>query len=114
MRLELTSCFQKVLVVFERVVSLTYFHSRISNLQCGIRYQRHSAAQHLATGKINVLLNGFNFQASSSPYVLCREPMFLTQVTESQNHTMTEVGRYLCGLSSPTPLTKQGHVQQAA
>jgi len=34
--------------------------------------------------------------------------------TESQNHRMVEVGRDLCGSSSPTPLPKQGHLQQAA
>jgi len=35
-------------------------------------------------------------------------------VTESQNHRMVGVGRDLCGSSSPTPLLKQGHLQQAA
>jgi len=34
--------------------------------------------------------------------------------TESQNHRMVGVGRDLCGSSSPTPLPKQGHLQQAA
>jgi len=33
--------------------------------------------------------------------------------TESQNHRMFRVGRDLCGSSSPTPLLKQGHLQQA-
>ena len=32
----------------------------------------------------------------------------------SQNHRMFGVGKDLCGSSSPTPLTKQGHLQQAA
>ena len=32
----------------------------------------------------------------------------------SQNHRMVGVGRDLCGSSSPTPLTKQAHPQQAA
>ena len=32
----------------------------------------------------------------------------------SQNHRVTEVGRDLCGSSSPTLLPKQGHLQQAA
>jgi len=32
----------------------------------------------------------------------------------SQNHRMVGVGRDLSGLSSPTPLPKQGHLQQAA
>ena len=32
----------------------------------------------------------------------------------SQNHRMVGVGRDLWGSSSPTPLTKQGHLQQAA
>jgi len=36
------------------------------------------------------------------------------RITESQNHRMVEVGRDLCGSSSPTPLPKQGHLQQAA
>ena len=34
--------------------------------------------------------------------------------TESQNHRMFRVGRDLCGSSSPTPLPKKGHLQQAA
>jgi len=34
--------------------------------------------------------------------------------TESQNHRIAGVGRDLCGSSSPTPLPKQGHPQQAA
>ena len=32
----------------------------------------------------------------------------------SQNHRMVGVGGDLCGSSSPTPLPKQGHLQQAA
>jgi len=32
----------------------------------------------------------------------------------SQNHRMVGVGRDLCGSCSPTPLPKQGHLQQAA
>jgi len=32
---------------------------------------------------------------------------------ESQNRRMVGVGRDLCGSSSPTPLPKQGHLQQA-
>jgi len=36
------------------------------------------------------------------------------RITESQNHRMFEVGRHLCGSSSPTLLPKQGHLQQAA
>ena len=32
----------------------------------------------------------------------------------SQNHWMVRVGRDLCGSSSPTPLPKQGHLQQPA
>jgi len=32
----------------------------------------------------------------------------------SQNHRMLEVGRDLCGSSSPTPVPKQGHLEQAA
>ena len=31
-----------------------------------------------------------------------------------QNHRMVGVGRDFCGSSSPTPLPKQGHLQQAA
>jgi len=31
-----------------------------------------------------------------------------------QNHRMVGVGRHLCGSSSPTPLLKQGHLQQPA
>jgi len=33
---------------------------------------------------------------------------------QSQNHRMFEVGRDFCGSSSPTPLLKQGHLEQAA
>ena len=35
-------------------------------------------------------------------------------ITESQNHRMVGVGRDVCGSSSPTPLPKHGHLQQAA
>jgi len=35
-------------------------------------------------------------------------------ITESQNHRIFGVGRDLCRSSSPTPLLKQGHLQQAA
>jgi len=35
-------------------------------------------------------------------------------LTVSQNHRMVGVGRDLWGSSSPTPLPKQGHLQQAA
>jgi len=35
-------------------------------------------------------------------------------VTESQNHRMVGVGRDLCGSSSPTPVLKQDHLEQAA
>ena len=38
----------------------------------------------------------------------------LRQLTESQNHRIVGVRRDLCGSSSPTPLLKQGHLQQAA
>jgi len=34
--------------------------------------------------------------------------------TKSQNHRMVGVGRDLCGSSSPIPLPKKGHLQQAA
>jgi len=37
-----------------------------------------------------------------------------SSITESQNHRIVGVGRALCGPSSPTPLPKQGHLQQAA
>ena len=35
-------------------------------------------------------------------------------ITESQNNRMLGVGRDLCGSSSPIPLPKQGHLEQAA
>jgi len=35
-------------------------------------------------------------------------------ITESQNDRMFRVGRDLCGSSSPTPLSKQGYLQQSA
>jgi len=44
------------------------------------------------------------------PYILSS----LLWFTESQNHRIVGVGRDLCGSSSPTPLPKQGHLQQAA
>jgi len=51
-------------------------------------------------------------------FSLCLGPKFgknkLVEVTESQNHRMLGVGRDLCGSSSPTPLPKQGLLQQAA
>ena len=40
--------------------------------------------------------------------------LYIHRITESQNHRMVEVGRDLCGSSSPTALPKQGHLQQAA
>ena len=40
--------------------------------------------------------------------------MYYHRITESQNHRMVEVGRDLCGSSSPTLLPKKGHLQQAA
>ena len=38
-------------------------------------------------------------------------PPATVDVTESQNHRIVGVGRDLCGSSSPTPLTNQGHLQ---
>jgi len=43
-----------------------------------------------------------------------RKKKSVNTVTESQNHRMVGVGRDLCGSSSPTPLLKQGLLQQAA
>jgi len=40
-------------------------------------------------------------------------PLRCYRITESQNHSMVGVGRDLCGSSSPTPLPKQGHLQEA-
>ena len=37
-----------------------------------------------------------------------------SHVPLSQNHRTLLVGRDLCGSSSPTPLPKQGHLEQAA
>jgi len=34
--------------------------------------------------------------------------------SESQKPSMVGIGRDLCGSSSPTPLPKQGHLEQAA
>jgi len=36
------------------------------------------------------------------------------RIAESQNHRIVGVARDLCGSSSPTPLPKQGHLQQQA
>ena len=41
-------------------------------------------------------------------------PSYYDKCSLSQNHRMVGVGRDLCGSSSPTPLPKQGHLQQAA
>ena len=35
-------------------------------------------------------------------------------MTESQNHRMVGIGRDLCGSPIPTPLPKQGRLEQAA
>jgi len=45
-----------------------------------------------------------------------REMKYLSlhRITESQNHRMLRVGGDLCRSSGPTPLPKQGHLQQAA
>jgi len=40
--------------------------------------------------------------------------MIINRITESQTHRMLGVGKDLCGSSSPTPLPKQGHLEQAA
>jgi len=45
-------------------------------------------------------------------YVTLHEPSVWS--AEKQNHRMVGIGRDLCGSSSPTPLPKQGHLQQAA
>ena len=44
----------------------------------------------------------------------CGLSPWITLPSESQNHRMVGVGRDLCGSSSPNPLPKQGHLQQAA
>ena len=41
-------------------------------------------------------------------------PCRFQRITESQNHRMFRVGRDFCGSSSPTLLSKQGCLQQAA
>ena len=38
----------------------------------------------------------------------------MVSISPEQNHRMVGVGRDLCGPSSPTPLPKQGHLQQDA
>ena len=42
------------------------------------------------------------------------ESLGKAEIRYSQNHRMVGVGRDLWGSSSPTPLPKQGHLQQAA
>ena len=59
--------------------------------------------------------NPFSMLPALSPYpnslqVARRRAL---NVTESQNHRMLGFGRHLCGSSSPTPLLKQGHLEQA-
>jgi len=43
-------------------------------------------------------------------FFLCDQGEYMRK---SQNHRMVGVGRDFCGSSSPTPLQKQGHLQQA-
>ena len=43
-----------------------------------------------------------------------KTPLMPPYYSKSQNHRMLEVVRDLWGSSSPTPLPKQGHLQQAA
>ena len=52
-------------------------------------------------------------QAASKLYICstCRD---IYRITESQKHRMVEVGRNHWGSSSPTPLPKQGRLEQAA
>ena len=62
------------------------------------------------------VLKSSRSSTSSSPVI----PRYQVQIPAdtrrvvSQNHRMFGVGRDLCGSSSPTPLPKQGHLQQAA
>ena len=83
-------------------------------------------------GLYNLLFLPLHFlEKKTQPNPCCRirpvrrnpKPRHLVQVrqgggevaaSESQNHRMVGVGRDLCGSSSPTPLLKQGHLQQAA
>ena len=44
----------------------------------------------------------------------CQAVLVSPRITESQNHRMAGFGRDLWGSSSPTPLPKQGHLQQVA
>jgi len=50
------------------------------------------------------------FTAKSLP----ASQLYDKQLTESHNHRMFGVGSDLCGSSSPNPLPKQGHLEQAA
>jgi len=43
-----------------------------------------------------------------------RDPISVLWSHRSQNHRMLGIGRNLYGSSSPTPLLKQGHLQQTA
>jgi len=56
---------------------------------------------------------GLSVQYEDLCNLLC-DPLSYHIITESQNHNTLRVGRDLCGSSSPTPLPKQGHLQQAA
>ena len=55
----------------------------------------------------------FPFWMTSQPSMFTFPAQF-TAPTESQNHRMFGIGKDLWGSSSPTPLPKQGHLQQAA
>jgi len=45
---------------------------------------------------------------------LSQDTLVSGRITESKNHRVVGVGRDLCGSSSPTPVPKQGHPEQAA
>ena len=63
---------------------------------------------------LSQLCKKFKTTENRNPKMDLKEMHFYTKfLIESQNHRMLSVGRDLCGSSSPTPLPKQGHLEQA-
>ena len=52
--------------------------------------------------------------AETQTYLTFKGKSTVVTQMRNQNYRMVGVGRDLCGSSSPTPLSKQGHLQQAA
>jgi len=132
----LSICFPCLLLFAVRLVSFSQsLHSELHNhlevIQVSLRsYRKYldEALGKLRDSNVNFLkacryrdfigalfINSYLFLGIS---VCCMgrtvKLKFIFLFIESQNHRMLGVGRDLCGSSGPTPLPKQGHLQQAA